>query len=156
MHENRADNRQNPADLASIDGQLAVARTGDVPDRWNLASTYGIDAEVASVLAGDEDERVLQALANNYGVLPEVLATLAAKGKALRDIVARNPFAPPELKGELPLREHASLAISEFLDDMDASAQQRIKIMFAFNAALADENAKTTLSEAWREVEDEQ
>jgi len=117
-----------------------------------LAGTYGIDPGVAQTLSLDEDDRVLDALAANYSTPPDVLRTVALRTAALRDVVAHNPFAPAEFKRDLALSEHASLAISQFLEDSEATAGQRVQLMQRYDAAIREEDPLTTLGSAWDEI----
>lgn len=129
--------------------QIQIAQAGSIPERWNLATTDGIVASAAEILAEDPDPRILDALAGNYSVAPAVLSLIAAKSSALKDVVGRNPFAMPDLKEPVPLVEHAALGISRFLDDRSASHSQRQSVANEYERALLTSDFSVTLADAW-------
>lgn len=143
----QGDQRARP--VLSASDQIEFARTGNVAQRWDVASTNGIEAAAAHILVNDEDIRVLEVLAGNYSVEQSVLIELAHTSPHLLAIVSGNPFAPPDLKESRRLGEHAAYGISRFLDDRQATDAQRASIRTAYERSLMDPHGSETLGVAW-------
>lgn len=120
--------------------------------KWTLAQSQGITLDEARRLSSEEDAAVLSALATNYAVNPTVLSALSDARPELRHLIAMNVNAPAELKAELPLAQHVESALTEYLNQMQASDRQRAELRELYLSSIRAEDNKTTLAEAWARI----
>lgn len=109
-----------------------VARNGSQRDKWRLAERENLSREVFLILADTTDIHIATSLAMNYTTPSDILDRIAERFPELHGTAATNPNASPDLKKEAPLAEHIASSIANFLDQVEATDDQRRELMKRF------------------------
>lgn len=131
----------------------AIAAHGSVPERWHLAGRDGLPEAVFDILLGDDDERVLSALAWNYSLTRDHLSRLVGVHPGLRDLVALNRNAAPELKDGASLGAHTADSLAQYLDDREASPAQRAQLLAQYRSNGNPGDDELSLGRAWEDCQ---
>lgn len=123
---------------------LELARHGTLEEKFNLATQEGVTEEALLVLVTDPDLGVSTGVLGNYGASGRVIAALVERRPEAREQAAGHPNATVELKDELPTYKHSPLAIERYLDDRDATLEQRREVQAAHLS-----NDRRSLADVW-------
>lgn len=126
---------------------LEAAKVGDLSARLDIADDGHGYAAVYEVLAADTAPEVVWLVAGNPSAPRGLLSSLATRSAKLREIVALNPAAPPSLKESVELWRHIQTSLEAYLDERNATAEQRAALMEQWAAGTAE-----PLGEVWERI----
>jgi hypothetical protein len=142
--EGRLSDRELPVSVA-----LSVLRNGSALERQELAINSALPADIALVLATDDDQDVLEILSSNYAVPTEVLEKLVLSGRVDAERIAGNPNAPIHRKLAAPLHLHPPSSLRRFFDTVRASDEERDAVHAARDSRAHRDD---TLGAVWARV----
>lgn len=142
----------------------SIARGDDAPARWRLAVREDLSPHIIELLANDPSHDVRTSVAMNCSIPTSVLAALAEKYPELIPVIAGNPHGPAALKKPVPILEHISSSIAQFMDDEAATMEERQALAKEINrlsrqqlrrhrkGELVDPSASPPLAQVWATI----
>jgi hypothetical protein len=129
------------------DKLLETARSGDLSSRLDLADNEKAGRAVFEVLSSDPAPEVHWMLARNHAIPRDLLEQLSARSEKLRELVQLNPNAPASLKEPAPLWQHIQTSLETYLDDQQATDEERATLISAWM-----QHDASSLGEVWGRI----